>query len=552
MHYEIFRRLSVLPLIAILIAACSRQASYDDSQLTAAVDRAIDSTAIYDAYKLARIDSIKRLTGNSCTTARRVDINRQLFREYEALDCDSALRYINDNIAIGRRESDSRLFAESSIYKAQVVARAGLFVESMDLLRSISPDSIPADLLDEYYLAKHDLYQFMVEFVEGTDYAGMYTSVARRLADSIMAHVDDGSFVDDITITASLAEDGKLDEAEKIAIARIPKYRPGTREYSVMTSIMAHISLLQGDHAKRKKYLALSAISDIRGSVKENMAMRSLAEELYDGHDIEHASRYIQKSIEDANYYSARMRKSQSTRMLPLVESSYRMDQLEARSRLKLYLIIISIMAAGLIISVIYIVRHLRIVSRSHKTVSQARDELSRLNAEMASANSQLERANSALSESNAIKEVYINRFLHLCSKYISTLDHYRKDLHRKAAAGNIDDLYRTLRSTAIVDSTLKEFYKAFDQAFLTIFPDFVDRLNALLQPDGQVSLGRDEKLNTELRVFALIRIGIADSNMIAEFLRCSLSTIYTYRSRMKSRAIDPATFEEKLMEISS
>lgn len=537
-------------LIIILTISCGRTRQRA-GELTERVDRAIDSTEVYDAAKLARIDSL-RIIASATEGARRVDANRRLFREYEAMTCDSAMRYLNDNLAIARDTGDGRLLAETSIYKAQILSRAGLFNEAMELLQSLDMSAIPRDLLDEFYLAKHDLYQFMIEFVDGTDYAEEYAGIARELSDSIMAYVDPGSFVEDITRSGQLYDSGKVAEAADFALQRLDKYAPGTREYSVMASLMAHIALLQGDREMRKHYLALSAISDIRGSVKENMAMRSLAEELYTDRDIEHASRYIQKSIEDANYYSARMRKYQSTRMLPLVESAYRMAQDETRGQLKFYLLIISLLAIGLTVSVVYIVRQLRIVSRSHKTVSQARDELRELNAEMARTNERLAQANRALSESSAIKEEYISRFLHLCSKYISTLDHYRKDLYRKAAAGNIDELYRTLRSASIVDNTLKEFYGAFDQAFLTIFPNFVDRLNGLLQPDGRVTLKQGEKLNTELRVFALIRIGIADSDMIAEFLRCSLSTIYTYRSRMKSRAIDPATFEEKVMEISS
>lgn len=195
-------------LIIILTISCGRTRQRA-GELTERVDRAIDSTEVYDAAKLARIDSL-RIIASATEGARRVDANRRLFREYEAMTCDSAMRYLNDNLAIARDTGDGRLLAETSIYKAQILSRAGLFNEAMELLQSLDMSAIPRDLLDEFYLAKHDLYQFMIEFVDGTDYAEEYAGIARELSDSIMAYVDPGSFVEDITRSGQLYDSGKV------------------------------------------------------------------------------------------------------------------------------------------------------------------------------------------------------------------------------------------------------------------------------------------------------------------------------------------------------
>ena len=169
----------------------------------------------------------------------------------------------------------------------------------------------------------------------------------------------------------------------------------------------------------------------------------------------------------------------------------------------------------------------------------------------LAATRNNLEQMNGQLQISNNIKEEYIGRFLKLCSTYIDRLDAYRRMVNKKISNGQTEELLKMVRSHDVLDADLKELYENFDKAFLHLFPDFVKNFNELLQPEMRIVLRKGELLNTELRIFALIRLGIDDSSQIAEFLRYSVNTIYNYRAKVKNKAcISRDDFEARVMEI--
>ncbi|MBP3589534.1 MAG: hypothetical protein J6J61_03065 [Muribaculaceae bacterium] len=157
-----------------------------------------------------------------------------------------------------------------------------------------------------------------------------------------------------------------------------------------------------------------------------------------------------------------------------------------------------------------------------------------------------------SLSDANRTKEVYISQFLELCSIYMDKLNQFSKIVTRKLAAGQADELYRMTKSGKFVDEQSREFYEVFDAAFLHIYPDFVADVNRLLRPDARIELHEGELLNTDLRILAFMRLGIDDSARIAQVLNYSLNTIYSYRNRIKGRAINRDTFENDVANISN
>ena len=152
----------------------------------------------------------------------------------------------------------------------------------------------------------------------------------------------------------------------------------------------------------------------------------------------------------------------------------------------------------------------------------------------------------------NDTKEVYISQFLSLCSIYMDKLNQFSNIVNRKISAGKIDDLYKITKSGKLIEEQSKEFYEVFDNAFLNIYPTFIENVNELLQPDQQITLKDEEKLNTELRILALMRLGIDDSSRIAQMLNYSINTIYTYRNKLKNKAVDRDNFEKNIMKIKS
>ena len=103
------------------------------------------------------------------------------------------------------------------------------------------------------------------------------------------------------------------------------------------------------------------------------------------------------------------------------------------------------------------------------------------------------------------------------------------------------------------VEKERAALYKRFDQVFLKIFPNFVDEFNKLLKPEKQIQVKKGELLSPELRIYALIRLGINENEKIAHFLNYSVNTIYTYKTKIRGKSNVPSNeFIKKVMEIKS
>lgn len=251
---------------------------------------------------------------------------------------------------------------------------------------------------------------------------------------------------------------------------------------------------------------------------------------MYEEGDIERAYHYIRFSWNATNLYNARSRSLQTAGILSLIDLTYQAMQEKQYDRLRFYLWTISILSLSLILAIAWIYHQMK---------------------RLAVARNNLEHTNAQLQMSNHIKEEYIGRFLKLCSTYIDRLEAYRRMVNKKISNGQTEELLKMVRSSDALDTDLKELYKNFDKAFLHLFPDFVKNFNQLLQPEMRIELRKGELLNTELRIFALIRLGIDDSSQIAEFLRYSVNTIYNYRAKVKNKAcISRDDFEARVMEI--
>jgi cell division protein FtsL len=255
--------------------------------------------------------------------------------------------------------------------------------------------------------------------------------------------------------------------------------------------------------------------------------------------------------MEDALFCNARLRTFEIAQILPIIDKAYQTETEAHQKQLVISLICISLLSAFLIIAIFFVYRQMKKLSVARKELSLANEKLNTLNHELFATNAQLKNTNQTLLEANLIKEEYIGRYMDQCSVYIDKLDNYRRQLNKTAVAGKIDDLLRTIKSKQFIDDELKEFYNNFDTTFLQLFPTFVKDFTALLVDDEYVQLKSGQLLNTELRIFALRRLGINDGVKMSQFLRCSLSTIYNYSAKIRGKAKDSRDeFEKKVMQI--
>lgn len=294
--------------------------------------------------------------------------------------------------------------------------------------------------------------------------------------------------------------------------------------YARACHFLADIAKARGEHHEYTYYLALSAIADIRSATLEVASLQELGKIMYLNNDVERAHDYLSMALRNAVDCHAPLRMIQSARALPIIENAHK-AQLKA-SRNRIY-IIIAIM--GVLLGVLAV------------TMGVLRRKIAQMN-----------RLATRLEDANRTKDVYITQFLNLCSIYMDKLSQFSKIVSRKISAGKVDDLYKLTKSGKFVEEQSKEFYDIFDDAFLHIYPSFVGDVNRLLRPEEQIVLKEGEKLNTDLRILAFMRLGIEESAKIAQMLNYSVYTIYTYRNKLKNRAISREDFEENVMKIKS
>lgn len=532
-------------MAVLLPAATADAANKDIDRLYSRLDSLIDIQEDLTKAKQEKIGVLQStLNSKELTYEERYNINERLYDEYFAFKYDSAYKYVTKNIEMARRENDMMRYNRSMLNLVHIVNVAGLFDEAENILHRIDTLQLKEDDLVNYYTQCSELYLFKAEFSQGTTYYNKYIADAMIFRQKILDLAPKESYSYIVTRASYVAQERKYDEAIRLLEGCLPKYKSGERNYSILTSTLAFFYRCKSDTLQQRKYLIKSAISDLEGAIRENNSMRELALMLFDEGDMERAYKYLNTSIEDANYYGTRLRSIQAAQLLPQILNAYQSGQEAQHRTTVVILIIISIASLLLILGII-------VIAVLMKRYSHANRKIHKINDELGEVVKKLEAANGLMRESNKIKEEYIGRFLELSSTYIDKMEEQRKKENRLAREHDLPALFEELKSSRTNTENTRLFYKNFDSAFLNIYPHFVEEVNKLLMPEHRIIPKEGgERLTTELRIFALIRLGITDNQKIASILRSSITTIYTYRSKFKNRSVAKDEFEEQIKEI--
>lgn len=519
------RPIRLLLLLSGLLALASCRQNETQS-LSEYLDYVIENKHIFEAEKEERISRLRNLLGvSNLTPEQEYEINTKLYEEFRKYKLDSAIRYVERNLEIARQLDNKRLTYLSNMYLAQLYSFSGMCVEANQILRSIRSSELPCDLLPVYYEANNRYFQHYATL--SSQRSHLHEMNIYR--DSLMMVSDPGSFRYRIHLSYKLMGNGKMDEARAILDELLEEVGKDTPLYAETAYAYGCFYRLNKDPEAEKKYFMLSAIADAKSAVKENASFHTLALMYYDQGDLSRAFKYTQAAIEDAVFSNVQFRTTQMSKFYSIINSIYQAKEAKSKSKLQHYLILISVLSLFLVLLFIYVYQQI------HK-LYRIKEELSRTNGRLMQLNDELHEKNTQLTDSNIIKEQYIARFFDLCSMYIDKLEDYRKSLNKLAQNRQIDELYKQLKSTSMMENELDELYKNFDAIFLNLYPSFVADFNALLVEDERIVLKSEDLLNKELRIYALLRLGITDSVKIASFLRCSLSTVYNYRTKPGTR----------------
>lgn len=540
----------LLFIIGYFILSMPLFANNDIDSLLKVLDSSVDNYQVFSNQKEEQLNKLKELLRYTNNDDQRYKICGQLYDDYKSYKSDSALTYAQKKLQIAEKMNNRWNLTDAKLNLASIMGTSGMYKESMDILETINIQDNP-DLKAYYFHVYRTVYGFMADYTVSTREKERYNKLVSNFRDSLLVVNPPNSETHIMVKTDQLIANKKSDEAIKILLTYYPTIKNDKHTRAIIAYCISVTYQKQQNRENEKKWLIISAINDIQSATKDYISLRSLAFLLYKEGDIDRAYKYIKRSLEDALFCNARLRTYEISQMLPIIDQAYQ-HQSQARQRqLIISLISISLLSVFLLIAVLSVYRQMRKLSVARKDLSQANKLLNDLNKELSETNKLLKHSNETLSEANLIKEEYIGRYMDQCSAYIDKLDDYRRLLNKTATAGKIDDLIQTIKSKQFIEDELKEFYTNFDSTFLQLFPTFVEEFSALLVDNEEIQLKSGELLNTELRIFALIRLGISDSVKISHFLRYSLSTIYNYRTKLRNKSAVPRDeFESYVMKI--
>lgn len=509
------------------------------------LDSLIEHQSEIIAQKKNRIQTITDgMNSLSLTPEQLFSLNNRLYDEYLAFNFDSALCYIKKNVDVQQSLGNPDLAAGSLIRMAHILAVSGLFDKADRMLDQIDISQLSTECKVEYFNQRGELNLYRSEMAEYTPYFQEYTDSSQYYRQLILKIAPKDSYDYIFNQATYISEKGDNDGAIKMLEAYMKNLKQGERRYSIVTSTLAYFYSKKDEAQLQERYFLLSAISDMKGAILENNSLRRLSIILLDRGDFKKAYEYLLCASNDARQYGSRLRSMQAARISPLITQAYDMERALTQHRTNLLLIILSVITLLLIGTVVYI---LSLIKKRH----QANIKISKMNAELSLHNEEIERMNNQMKESNRIKDEYIGRFLELSSNLILKNEERSKVLNRLARDRKLELLYGELKSQKPLNESVHLFHQNFDTAFLNIYPTFISEVNQLLTEDNQFEVHEEAgKLTTELRILALIRLNITDNQKIADILRSSITTIYTYRSKLKSRAKSKATFEDDVQRI--
>lgn len=510
-------------LLSSLLVLLSPSFAMQESEIEL-LDQELQKKAEYDAAKHRRIEQIQQ--DESISTYEKYVL---LFEEYQSFNYDTAFSLVNKMVDEARLLGHPDYQAQAELKRAFIYLSSGLFHESLEVFEHIDPATLSKDDRIYYYTHFARLRYDMADYVQG-DLSYTYTAEGNLLSEKALTLIEPGDTVlywsTSALYRSKMRDYARAIEQFKLALAcsTITEH-----EKAIAYSSIAHAYSLQSETDLADSYLIQAAISDLRSSTKEAIALALVAQRLHQEGDLQRAASYIRLAMNDAEYYNARHRQLSVGRIMPIIEQE-QLQTLEHTNHLIAFQsTLLYILLAALIITLVILANRMRAIRKAQSTIQTMNDKLM---------------------ETNRIKEEYIGTSCCSMSDLLTRLERYERFVRRKAQEKRTDELI-VIPNYIDAHNCRRDFYKQFDQSFLHIFPNFIRDFNALLREGEQLTVKGNELLSTELRIFALIRLGITDNEQISKVLDYSINTVYTYKTRVRNRSdLDNEAFFHAVMHI--
>lgn len=549
----------VFMLIAgAVLGACSKRNDDKPGSSSAymqALDSLLEHHEDFEWAKLVKIAEARQKLSTATTPPSQYLYNSLMFDEFKTYNSDSARKYVDISLDIARMAGNMDWETRSMIRKSELLTGTGLLSEAYEIMQSIDREALSDEQLIEYYGQMVYLYSHLGNYQGGAE--NDYYVRERLYKDSVMGIITpehpEYLWYKGWDLLGTTKSDSSLIPALR---AKLDASELNTAQNAKDAYILAKLYEASGDRENFRKYMVMSAMADVRIANAEIASLEELSKIVFDDGrgDIDRAYKYINYSLNKALVYPNRVRAFGISATLDTINKEYQARNHLQKNRMRQFLTLVCILSAVLLVMVAIIIVQNRRLRRQGRNLdaanknlnsnveelSEAQKLLNDANRRLKDLNADLKSKNEELNEANYVKEEYIGYIFTLCSNYIRKMEELRKSIHVKAVAKKYKEILEMTENTDMTKDELKEFYRSFDTIFLHIYPDFVSDFNSLLQDDKRITPREGELLNTELRIYALVRLGITDSIKIAEFLHCSPQTVYNNRFRVRNKALVP------------
>ena len=524
-------------LLLLFVAGRIYASSGNDSLLNQ-LNRTIESAPVYDAEKIRQIDLLRKALhkNDHLSLQGQYALCQQLYEQFKVFKYDSAFAYAQQLQSLAREMNDPARINYAGLKLGFVLLSSGMFKETGDYLAAINVAALPDSARAEYYTLKGRYYYDLSDYSGDQYFAPVYTDQGNIYMDSAMVLFKPHSFSYDYNYGLMYQKKGNMDSARYFYKLTVAHNDLTTHQIAIATSSLGNIYIRTGKKDSAIIMMTRAAIADIRSSTKETTAMFILAGLLFKDQDVKHASRYIEYAVADASFYGARLRKVQVSAILPIIEGE-KINTVEGQKKLLfVYAAVVTLLLLLLVWLAVIILKQYKKLQAAQKVIT--------------SAHALQQEVNDKLMEANTIKEEYIGYCFQVNSAYLDKIKKFKKLADQKLTDNKYGEVKYLVNNIDLKEER-DELFRSFDRIFLKIFPNFVGVFNSFFREEDQIKLKDNELLNTDLRIFALIRIGISDNVKIAQILEYSVNTIYTYKTKIKNKAIIPKEeFEERLMDI--
>jgi len=509
---------------ACMLLTTGMVAARPADSLLVRLNKTIEQRQTYTQPKLDRLEKLHRQLESipAQDDASRFRTLQEISEEYKAFIYDSAFVNIQKLQQLAYKMKDPVRIAYAKVKLGFILLSSGMFKETIDTLSRLRVQGLPDSIRVDYYSILARTYYDIGDFDRDGYYTQRYTALGNRYVDSATAlcRPTDYNFV--YLSGLKNLKTGNTREAQANLNRLLHEYPLTPHQLAVTASTLSYLYVSRNEPEEAIHLLALAAIADIKSATKETTAMSNLAEQLYNQGDLTNAYTFIQQAMEDATFYGARQRKVQVGSILPVIAAAKVHNVDEQRRRWLIYSTALTILAVLVIVFAVVIYKQLEKLKRTEK----------------------------ALQEANTIKEEYIGYYFNINSEYLGKIEAFKKAVEMKLITKKLEDI-KFIVNNINVKKEREELYFSFDKVFLKLFPDFVTVFNSYFKEEDRIVLKEGQLMNTELRIFALIRMGIHDTEKIAKILDYSINTIYNYKARVKSKSLVPNDkFEQKIMEI--